>query len=331
MLTYSSRARKIRCDSTRPSCNNCTRRQNECQYDAVPKRRGPDKRPGTRQRSCKKRPSDGTTPAKKKPKKGSVSVTIPSSDSGLISSAGSGLLSPVSALSPTSVESMHMSHSGVKSEGADELDVHEMNSRSRNGISSPEDGLGLGELNRRLSPPGAPVTSDIRTTGMIVSTNIRYNFGNTDGLEGSPTSGTSTVSGTRGNMGLRLDMNFVDRAPAPPSSTSTFGPGPGPNSGSGQLSSSHSSYPPPLSPSPSSHSRTHSHSTQSSSSVQSSSLHLLSPTNGSPTTTLPNMNMSLGMNMGMGMGHPMHHTYNTNIRSPDLRFTKASVHACGFF
>ncbi|KAI8992919.1 hypothetical protein BD414DRAFT_437399 [Trametes punicea] len=52
------RARKIRCDSTRPFCHNCLRRNNECEYDAVPKRRGPDKRPGTRQRSCKKRPPD---------------------------------------------------------------------------------------------------------------------------------------------------------------------------------------------------------------------------------------------------------------------------------
>ena len=35
----------------------------------MPKRRGPDKRPGTRQRSCKKRPTDAaTTPAKKKRK-----------------------------------------------------------------------------------------------------------------------------------------------------------------------------------------------------------------------------------------------------------------------
>ncbi|EIN11157.1 hypothetical protein PUNSTDRAFT_118688 [Punctularia strigosozonata HHB-11173 SS5] len=49
------RARKIRCDSTRPVCNNCVRRCNECQYDAVPKRRGPDKVPGTRRRRPKKR------------------------------------------------------------------------------------------------------------------------------------------------------------------------------------------------------------------------------------------------------------------------------------
>ncbi|TFY66432.1 hypothetical protein EVG20_g4654 [Dentipellis fragilis] len=60
------RARKIRCDSTRPECNNCSRRSNECVYDAAPKRRGPDKRPGTRQRSCKKRPADGSAPVPKK-------------------------------------------------------------------------------------------------------------------------------------------------------------------------------------------------------------------------------------------------------------------------
>ncbi|KAK7046350.1 Zn(2)-C6 fungal-type domain-containing protein [Favolaschia claudopus] len=67
------RGRKIRCDSNRPSCNNCVRRKNECIYDAVPKRRGPDKRPGTRQRSCKKRPpADGTSPPPAKRKRKSA-------------------------------------------------------------------------------------------------------------------------------------------------------------------------------------------------------------------------------------------------------------------
>lgn len=64
-----SRSRKIRCDSTRPVCNNCVRRSNACEYDAVPKRRGPDKRPGTRQRSCKKRPADGSAPPAPKRKR----------------------------------------------------------------------------------------------------------------------------------------------------------------------------------------------------------------------------------------------------------------------
>jgi hypothetical protein len=50
-------------------CNNCARRSNECEYDLVPKRRGPDKRPGTRQRSCKKRPADGSTPPRPKRKR----------------------------------------------------------------------------------------------------------------------------------------------------------------------------------------------------------------------------------------------------------------------
>jgi len=61
-----SRSRKIRCDSTRPNCQNCIKRGNECVYDKVPKRRGPDKRPGTRKRSCKKRQSDGSDPQPKK-------------------------------------------------------------------------------------------------------------------------------------------------------------------------------------------------------------------------------------------------------------------------
>ncbi|KAJ7624638.1 hypothetical protein FB45DRAFT_923919 [Roridomyces roridus] len=69
------RGRKIRCDSNRPSCNNCVRRKNECIYDAAPKRRGPDKRPGTRQRTCKKRSADGSSPppAKRKRKTSSGS------------------------------------------------------------------------------------------------------------------------------------------------------------------------------------------------------------------------------------------------------------------
>ncbi|KAL1719305.1 hypothetical protein EV715DRAFT_251791 [Schizophyllum commune] len=52
------RQRKIKCDSTRPSCHNCKKRENPCEYDPVPKRRGPDKRPGTRQRACGKRPRE---------------------------------------------------------------------------------------------------------------------------------------------------------------------------------------------------------------------------------------------------------------------------------
>ncbi|KAF8634264.1 hypothetical protein AX17_004221 [Amanita inopinata Kibby_2008] len=57
------RSRKIRCDSKRPTCNNCARRSNTCAYDAAPKRRGPDKHPGTRQRRPKKRATEEPLPA----------------------------------------------------------------------------------------------------------------------------------------------------------------------------------------------------------------------------------------------------------------------------
>ncbi|KAJ7616023.1 hypothetical protein FB45DRAFT_935136 [Roridomyces roridus] len=56
------RTRKIRCDSTRPGCANCQRRADQCEYDPAPKRRGPDKRPGTRQRRCKPRAGESEEP-----------------------------------------------------------------------------------------------------------------------------------------------------------------------------------------------------------------------------------------------------------------------------
>ncbi|KAG0701405.1 hypothetical protein DFH29DRAFT_927092 [Suillus ampliporus] len=50
------RTRKIRCDGAKPQCHNCGRRSkngDDCTYDAVPKRRGPDKTPGARQRMAR--------------------------------------------------------------------------------------------------------------------------------------------------------------------------------------------------------------------------------------------------------------------------------------
>jgi hypothetical protein len=61
-LHYLSRLRKVRCDSVRPMCKNCTRRADPCEYDIVPKRRGPDRRPGSRHRLYRKKPEDVTPP-----------------------------------------------------------------------------------------------------------------------------------------------------------------------------------------------------------------------------------------------------------------------------
>ena len=58
-----SRSRKIRCDGGKPTCTNCIKRsaskphgdEIECSYDAIPKRRGPDRNPGARQRTIRKK------------------------------------------------------------------------------------------------------------------------------------------------------------------------------------------------------------------------------------------------------------------------------------
>ncbi|KZP33462.1 hypothetical protein FIBSPDRAFT_773133 [Athelia psychrophila] len=51
------RTRKIRCDGANPVCHNCSRRTTAsggpCSYDSAPKRRGPDKTPGARQRTAR--------------------------------------------------------------------------------------------------------------------------------------------------------------------------------------------------------------------------------------------------------------------------------------
>ncbi|CAE6451542.1 unnamed protein product [Rhizoctonia solani] len=47
------RQRKIKCGGEQPACRNCVRIEVACHYDAEPKRRGPDKRPGTRTRTRK--------------------------------------------------------------------------------------------------------------------------------------------------------------------------------------------------------------------------------------------------------------------------------------
>jgi hypothetical protein len=90
-----SRSRKIRCDSARPTCNNCVRRANVCEYDTQTKRRGPDKKPGTRKRSCKKRPpplldTEQPTPERspKRKKMAQNVVAIPTTGDPLLGSSG---------------------------------------------------------------------------------------------------------------------------------------------------------------------------------------------------------------------------------------------------
>jgi hypothetical protein len=53
-LSFSSRGRKIRCDGAKPVCFHCSQRDGaECTYDALPKRRGPDRVQGARTRGTR--------------------------------------------------------------------------------------------------------------------------------------------------------------------------------------------------------------------------------------------------------------------------------------
>lgn len=58
----------------RPICKNCTRRSEPCEYDVVPKRRGPDRQPGSRHRLYRKKPEYATPPKRlgKPTKEGTV-------------------------------------------------------------------------------------------------------------------------------------------------------------------------------------------------------------------------------------------------------------------
>jgi hypothetical protein len=56
--------RKLRCDTSRPSCGNCTRRVLTCEYVEFPRRRGPGRAPkGTRskKRATRSRPSESSS------------------------------------------------------------------------------------------------------------------------------------------------------------------------------------------------------------------------------------------------------------------------------
>jgi hypothetical protein len=73
-----SRTRKIRCDGAKPVCHNCGRRASgsgECVYDPIPKRRGPDKTPGARQRMAR---ADGEASTRRRRRRDTSATDITS-------------------------------------------------------------------------------------------------------------------------------------------------------------------------------------------------------------------------------------------------------------
>ncbi|TFK40666.1 hypothetical protein BDQ12DRAFT_733873 [Crucibulum laeve] len=115
------RTRKIRCDGAKPVCHNCSRRTTggpECNYDALPKRRGPDKTPGARQRlarDARNEVENGGLPARRRRRTRNTSTS--NAPSTIVQerspSEGSGsdmlpsLPMPVLLTSPTSADPSH--------------------------------------------------------------------------------------------------------------------------------------------------------------------------------------------------------------------------------
>jgi hypothetical protein len=64
-----SRGRKIRCDGAKPKCYHCSRREGkgnkECTYDAIPKRRGPDKTQRARTSGTRQETDGGPLPRRR--------------------------------------------------------------------------------------------------------------------------------------------------------------------------------------------------------------------------------------------------------------------------
>lgn len=62
LSALSSRGRKIRCDGAKPVCYHCSQRDGDeqCTYDSLPKRRGPDRIQGARTRGTRAK-EDGET------------------------------------------------------------------------------------------------------------------------------------------------------------------------------------------------------------------------------------------------------------------------------
>ncbi|KAI9511557.1 hypothetical protein F5148DRAFT_974976 [Russula earlei] len=70
------RGRKIRCDGAKPVCYHCSQREgdDQCTYDALPKRRGPDRIQGARTRNAKS--TDGGEPPRRRRRRPTVMTVV---------------------------------------------------------------------------------------------------------------------------------------------------------------------------------------------------------------------------------------------------------------
>jgi hypothetical protein len=83
--TFSSRVRKIRCDGAKPVCHHCCQRggDEQCTYDSLPKRRGPDRVQGARTRGARPNEGDGEPPRRRRRRTATVGQeTTPPEEAG---------------------------------------------------------------------------------------------------------------------------------------------------------------------------------------------------------------------------------------------------------
>lgn len=119
--TSSSRGRKIRCDGAKPVCYHCCQRggNEQCSYDTLPKRRGPDRVQGARTRGPKPKEGDGERPRRRRRRPATVDQdATPPQEAG----SSYGIERPLATADPSALETL----------GDPVPDVHRQNAEASN-------------------------------------------------------------------------------------------------------------------------------------------------------------------------------------------------------
>jgi hypothetical protein len=139
-LACSSRGRKIRCDGAKPVCYHCSQRDGgeQCSYDALPKRRGPDRIQGARTRGTK--PNEDGEPRRRRRHTATVEQAAGGGSYGIRRSSITAEPSTLDTLADATIfahaqQSVVASHS-VGSVGSDDFDILESSVQFSSTVSS---------------------------------------------------------------------------------------------------------------------------------------------------------------------------------------------------
>ncbi|KAG8946589.1 hypothetical protein FRC04_011567 [Tulasnella sp. 424] len=162
------RSRKVRCDGRKPVCTNCEKRNASCIYDVVPRRRGPDKVPGTRQRGTK-----GASAAKKRKRTDEEDVhpvpadTLLGASSASSSSSQTQHVQPEARdLHPSNLPSIHHQQPSVSSQPELAQPPNKRQVTARNATTPPQPSVAI-----NTQPVGIPVDSTA-TSSRVTSCDV---------------------------------------------------------------------------------------------------------------------------------------------------------------